>query len=297
VLEYKRAVYVAPKNTEALRKLANAYLLRGDYSLALETAQRALSLGAQQAQLHHIMAQTYLGLKKFYESHRRDAEAKQSFEKALAQFERAVELDPNNPELKREYATQLVEAKQFEKAASFFRQLTAMLPQDAEVWESLAFSLLQVEDYADGVKALQQSLALRAQTNPYPFTSVDQYAELLRLTDGQARQIYLRARSDLTDFIEGKLTPEVFLRRVRNHQDDAERLVEVMERIDPPPRQQKIHLRRSLAYQLIRQSMVALIAFVETNDPAQQERASLLLTEFVNEYEATRKTNLPGSPE
>jgi len=293
VLEYKRAVYVAPKNAEALYKLANAYFLRGQASMALETAQRAVALGKEDARVHRLMAQAHLSLMTFHESDRRAAQAKEEFDKALLDFASAAELDPGNPDIKREYADQLLKSENYEKAASCFAQVTTLLPQDAEAWQSLATSLLGTEDYAGGIKALHQSLQLRSSL-PHPFTPT-QYTGVLRLTDGHAREIYLQTRSDLNEYADDKLTPEALLRRVQKHTQEAERLALVMERIDPPVGQLKTHLQRSLSYQLINQSMVALVAFVETNDPALQEKASLLLSEFVTEYEASRKSHQSGS--
>ncbi len=295
VLEYKRAVYVDPKNRPALLKLTRAYASRGQPWNTLDSSDRMIGAGYDGPDVRYLMAQAHLAIQAVHEGNGRLQPAREELDKAIADFQKAADLDKDNIGLFTDYGKELLKAERHREAALVNKRLTELAPTDVSAWQSLALSLLGAEDYRGGVESLKKSIDLRP-TRPVPVTA-DIYPKILRLTDGRAREIYLQARADISDFADGKIPAETLLRRAQKQLETAEQLAELMRDIDPPVGKQKPHLQRTLSYQLINQSMVALVSFAETNDESYQAKASLLLTEFANEYEATRQKVEPPAQE
>ncbi|MBI3920690.1 MAG: tetratricopeptide repeat protein [Armatimonadetes bacterium] len=287
ILEYKRAAYVDSKHKEALFKLAKAYSQRGDMEKALETAQRLVGLGFDSAAVRQLTAQGHLALQTFHEANGRLEPAKAELKKALDDLHKATDLDQNNVEVLWTYGKLLQSADQDKEAAIIYRRLTDLSPQNAETWQAFSFSLLGVGDYVGGLTALERSLELRP-TRPVSYDSAT-YQNILRLTDGRAREIYLQARSDLNDYADKKISAEKLLEQTEKLFGSVNRLTALMGNLEPPESKQRTHLQKTLSYQLLQQAAFALVSYVETHDDAYQEKATLLLVEFANEYESARK--------
>lgn len=295
VLEYKRAVYVDPKNRPALLKLTQAYASRGQPWNTLDSSDRMISAGYDGPEVRYLMAQAHLAIQAVHEGNGRLQPAREELDKAIVDFQKAADFDRDNVGLHTDYGKELLKAERYREAALVHKRVTELAPTDPSAWQSLALSLLGVEDYRGGVESLTRSVDLRP-TRPVPLTA-EIYPKILRLTDGRAREIYLQARADISDYGDGKIPAETLLRRAQKQLESAEKLAELMPNIDPPVGKQKSHLQRTLSYQLVNQSMVALVSFAETNDESYRAKATLLLTEFANEYEATRQRPEPPAQE
>lgn len=116
---FKRALEIDPDNEEVLTGLAMTYADLGDTKAAADLLQRATEKNPS--------ARTLAALAAAYEQLR-------DFPNAAAALRKALELAPQNGEIKRGLAQNLLFSDKYDEALELFQQITAEEPRDAQAW-------------------------------------------------------------------------------------------------------------------------------------------------------------------
>ena len=114
---YKKVLELDPENQDALIQLGLVYSDLGDRPRAVETFRKAAEKGPSARALTYL-AGTY--------------EQMNRYDLAAEAYGKALELAPDNPELKRAYAASLLRAGKIEESRKVFEELAAADPKDYE---------------------------------------------------------------------------------------------------------------------------------------------------------------------
>ena len=108
---------------------------------AIEASKRAirgaLERPISEAMHHFYMAQSYT--------------ASVSFNRALKEVDKAIELDPSNPKYAIGYAAALVQLRRFTEAAALLKRVIASAPNENAAHANLAIALYEMKDYAGAI--------------------------------------------------------------------------------------------------------------------------------------------------
>lgn len=142
---YKAALAADPNNEYALSGLASVYQDTGDTKAAIEMWQR---LSAQ-----NPSAKTLRALASGYEQAR-------DYKSAAATLRKALELAPDDPEVKRDLAENLLLSDNAAEALKLYSELAAADPKDAQIQLRLSQIYRQQHDMAKARAAQDKALAI-----------------------------------------------------------------------------------------------------------------------------------------
>ncbi len=86
---------------------------------------------------------------------------KNRFTDALEEFDRAVQIDPNNPDAYYWRARTLIKGQQYDRAAEDLRKAVDLNPRFAAAYDTLAWMNLQQGDWDKGIAWLDRSIELK----------------------------------------------------------------------------------------------------------------------------------------
>lgn len=147
VIAFKRAVAAEPGSALAHAHLAEALFTLGDQTDAAQVLQRALALGQDVAAWHYRLA-------KWHQA-QRNAQAR-----ALAHFQKAAELEPDNVAYNADLARALLADGDAAAAVLYFRRATEAAPEDAALWTERGQAHLALHDYAPALEAFARAITL-----------------------------------------------------------------------------------------------------------------------------------------
>ena len=140
----------------ALRHYLEAWKIRpGERSLLLDYARVAQGLGEGDDATAALLAASRGGSPRTAERAREQLPERYPY---VYEFRKAVELDPANSALRREYAYLLLEMKKHREAEREFSRLIEQSPEDLMSTAQLGFLLLNREDYGAAMPLLQKVL-------------------------------------------------------------------------------------------------------------------------------------------
>lgn len=173
IARWQKALELSPDNFSAHQELATLAEQRDEFSLAAEHYEKAwrlkpgerelmLDLGRVWKQMGRVEESTYLLLAASRGEPARVAEQARELLPArypyVYEFEKALELDPKNFELRREFAYLLLEMGRREEAEQQFQKLNQMAPEDLLSAAQLGFLRLNRRDYAGAQPLLEKVL-------------------------------------------------------------------------------------------------------------------------------------------
>ena len=145
--EYKQALVIDPKNSNALAQLSNLYM-RARRLPEAETMLR----GFVKLNPANVPGHVQLG---------RVLSVMNKNDEALTEYQAALQLAPDDPDALREVASMQLAAKKFPDAETSYRKLVAAKPKDAELHRGLATALLHQLKYADAKAELLNVVKLK----------------------------------------------------------------------------------------------------------------------------------------
>ncbi|MDX1978996.1 MAG: tetratricopeptide repeat protein [Bryobacteraceae bacterium] len=135
---FKKALEIDPENEEVLTGLAMVYADVGDTKSAADLLKKASDKNPS--------VRTLAALAAAYEQLRDHANAAAALRKAL-------EIAPQNPEIKRGLAQNLLFADQYDEALKLFQEIVAEEPKDALAWMRISQIYRQKQDFVKAHEA------------------------------------------------------------------------------------------------------------------------------------------------
>lgn len=264
VVHYKQALYLRSDNTEAAVALARTYRKLGELKHMLDTCRKLVRKAPEVAEHQRLLGEALLWKRRALSEigNRQGADA--AFAEARKAYERAIALADDKLEIIQPYARLLFEDDQYSAAVETVRKGLQLRPDDRDLHRLLWRSLLFDRQYEEAVHELLSELA----TDPSFHLSPEErlYRKIGFALDRQARQAFIAAERHRQDFAAGKLSREEFLKQTQAFQEEADRMVKLLDRIDPPKRLLQVHAERQLAFVFMSQWAVKEHRYVETLD-------------------------------
>jgi tetratricopeptide (TPR) repeat protein len=203
---FQSALQADPNSEEALAGLAKLYADLGDNAKAVATLK---TLTDKDPNPHTLasLAQQY--------------EEMNDFKSAAEVLKRAVEANPDNEDLSREFAINLAQSGQFESSIKVFQQLAADNPR--QVFYALQLSRLYLSQYAKAKKGAPDAQSLLTQAQDWIATAKKIDPTDLRIHDQQANILEIQDKIDAA-IAELKSALDEAPRK-RNARDASERAV------------------------------------------------------------------------
>ncbi|HEX4037603.1 MAG TPA: tetratricopeptide repeat protein [Acidobacteriaceae bacterium] len=208
-----QAAALEPKNLNILYYQGRAHTL-----VAQGAYQKLFELGPDSWQMHRAMGEI--------ESQSREPE------KALAEFEAAARLQPNDPDLYQNIGDENQRLSHFDDATKAYERVLQIHPNDAAALCSLGKIQVQTGDTTKGLALLQQALAAHGPVAPVSFYMGEGLARLGRNAEA-AQWLERSLASDPSPFLRRSAWFE--LARVYRRLDrpaDAQRALAEMKKLD-----------------------------------------------------------------
>lgn len=142
----QRAAQMDPSMPETDQALGDLYRAAGDFERALQHYRRSAQAPALEAQAHVGMAKVY---------------AEQGHgDLALAQFQRALALDPDNPGVHAEVGYQQYLEGKVPLAVASYRRAVELQPDSADLWGTLGALYMEAGDDAAAQAALERAIGI-----------------------------------------------------------------------------------------------------------------------------------------
>jgi tetratricopeptide (TPR) repeat protein len=126
---YKKAIQLAPGNSEAYYNIANALLAQSKYDMAIDEYKKALSINPKYAKAHSNLA---------------IALAQQGrTDEAIEHFAQVAKIEPNNVQAHHNLAMTMEQKGRLAEAADEYRQVLRLQPQDADTYCALGDVLVK----------------------------------------------------------------------------------------------------------------------------------------------------------
>lgn len=151
VVAFKRAVAANPHSAIAHFHLAEAFHALGDRADAAQVLQRAIALNPDVAAWHWRLA-------KWQQAQQQAG--------ALAHFQKAAQLEPDNADYNADLARVLAKDGDLNAAATFFRRATEARPDDDQLWTERGQAHLALGDHTSAGEAFTKAVALAPENVP-----------------------------------------------------------------------------------------------------------------------------------
>jgi tetratricopeptide (TPR) repeat protein len=203
---FKRLLDDDPTSRSALANLAQLYFDRGDYDQAVELLQR-IPEDAMEPSLLGMLGYGYLQTRQF--------------DKAVAAYEKALALDPDNLDLRRVYAEGLMASGKTAAARAELEKILRLEPQDGAIYLRLAQVDRQEGRFELARQELERARSLIPDNSPASAEVTYQQALLENLVGNDDKAIQLlQGLLKQSERPEGRYTPAeannraVFLERL-----------------------------------------------------------------------------------
>jgi len=144
---YKRAILIEPRNVQ-LQRIFDALLLRATQNKGREAVLAEYEKFAQEypfsTEVQRIFAEQ---LVKDHQTTR-----------AIQQYERVLDLDPENVDALVAVASLLVEQGRYDEAGNYYARAMEVAPDRTDIYEAIANTFANVKDRAKAIQVLQRAL-------------------------------------------------------------------------------------------------------------------------------------------
>lgn len=162
-IEFRKALQLDPRFTDAQYLLAQAYMGSGDWSRAYSALQRTIELEPGHLEAHLDLGRIYA--------------AWGQYERAEAEGSLVLERDPHNPTGYQLMGASLMGLRDRIGAVAAFGKLVELMPKDPSARIDLALSQVYVGRYAEAESNLRHAI----QIDPHFTQAYDELAGLYRL--------------------------------------------------------------------------------------------------------------------
>jgi tetratricopeptide (TPR) repeat protein len=208
-----RASALEPRDLSVLYYRGRAHTL-----VAQQTYKKLFALGPDSWQLHRAMGEIY--------------SQSQQHEKAIAEFQAALEKQPNDPDLYQDIADQDQRLSRWDDATTAYRQELKLHPGDAAALYGLGKIQVQTGDPTEGVALLQQAAEAHAAPGPTQLYLGIGLSKMGRDAEGAA-SLEKSLASDPDPFVRRSAWFElVRVYRRLNRTDDALNAAEEVKKLD-----------------------------------------------------------------
>lgn len=210
---FDRAAALAPRDLTILYYQGRAHTL-----VAQSVYQKLFALGPDSWQMHQAMGEI-------------DSQSRLP-EKAITEFQAALEKQPNNPDLYQDIGDEYQRLNRFDDATKAYEQMLRIHPGDGVALYNLGKIQVQTGDAQQGVAQLQQALDAHAPMAPVSF-----YLGMGLAKTGQdaeaAQSLEKCLASDPSPFLRRSAWFElVRVYRKLNRPDDAQRAADEVKKLD-----------------------------------------------------------------
>ena len=195
----RRALALAPDNPAALQNVAEGLRKRGRLEEAIESYRGVLAIDPDYAMAHAGIGDALFRLERYEEAleslgrsvslhpHPPTATARLILmgkasralgraEAAVGHFERAVEIDPRNPEALDHLALTRFEEKRYEEALNLYRTMLEVRPDSAQTHSNLGATYYHLGRTEEASRSFERALELNSEL-PAARTDLDQLRE------------------------------------------------------------------------------------------------------------------------
>ncbi len=183
IAEYLTALEHDPGSTVIRIELINLHAGLGQLAEAVEIAEWILETDTDNLEVRRLLGNIF---RLFATRDRRGVNA-ELLAKAVLQFERIVEIEPDNFENHVKLGILYRSAGQADKAEKAFRRAVELDPAQAEAQVNLAYLLLESRNFDEAISALEQIVASDDSNHRYATALADAYQQVGRFHDA-ARQ-------------------------------------------------------------------------------------------------------------
>lgn len=176
---FQKAVEDTPDSPEILRDFALLLIDKGDYQIALETIERAISL-KEDPYSSYIKARALFGLGRFEEAERIFLELKPllkdtinisadlgdlyfeagDYEKAITEYKEAIASDPFDAILFNNLALCYFHINDYDSAIETLRSALQLDPENPEIHDNLGMALYEKGNVNEAIQELQKAIEL-----------------------------------------------------------------------------------------------------------------------------------------
>ena len=149
--EFRAALKLDPNSAGVRVAMAETMLEMGDVSKAVTTLQEAAQMAPDDLDVHLMLGRIY------GEAHSQE----QMRKKALAEFEKVLDLDSENLEALQNAAELRAEDRDYEKAVEYFERFRKLMPSSIGACYSEAQALISLNRYDDAIRVLKAGLDIR----------------------------------------------------------------------------------------------------------------------------------------
>jgi protein O-GlcNAc transferase len=218
VEEIGQAAQLEPDNAEYTIRLADTLVAWGHYHVARDLLKSVNGKFASLPEYHHTLGMTYFALK--------------DFDRATAEFERAVSRAPNTDSAYFLLGNSYAAKGDFKRAASALRKALTLNPRRADYYVALGKVLSEIPDHASEAAGFyQKALAVRPGYVPAQYYLAVAYT---RRADLKQAQTLLE---NITERHPEALKAHILLARVYarlGRREDAKRETTVVRQLSPP---------------------------------------------------------------
>ena len=149
---FNKALSLDGKNSDALIRLAQVQAAKGDVDQAIATCQRAIASQPRAAEFYILLGELY--------------QSKQDWRQAKSAFEKARELQPNDPIATRDLANVLLQSGgNLDDALVLAQTAQRSMPDSPDAADTLGWVYYQKGEYPLALTLFQQALKLQEKRN------------------------------------------------------------------------------------------------------------------------------------
>ncbi len=180
VAEFEKALEAHPASASIRTEMAKTLLQMGEITKAVQRCTEATELDPEGVDAHYLLGRIYYRTRS--QPHMR--------ERALGEFERVLEIDPNHLEALHDAAELSFEDRRFERAAELFQRLRRLNPGIVGAYYSEARARLELNQPRRAIESLEQGLVVRDDIPEYLLLLAELYRREGELED--ALRVYRR---------------------------------------------------------------------------------------------------------
>ncbi|HID94355.1 MAG TPA: tetratricopeptide repeat protein [bacterium (Candidatus Stahlbacteria)] len=156
IASYKKIIELAPQNINARVDLARYYMDEQNYRAAIPVLQKIVELDSTNSDAFYLLGVCY----SFEAKDTTEDVKNEYYAKALAYFDKATTIDPQNEDAYFNWGTLLYKQRRYEEAIEPFKKAVEIVPDDKEAIIFLGAAYLMSKHYKEAVEAYTRAIEL-----------------------------------------------------------------------------------------------------------------------------------------